>query len=277
MGTGGHFKNRRKMNRILFIAILIAFNLKVIGQQTPNDLGYTHLVFNYKGDKVEILVKSKKGEESVKKPVFFWCQGSLPQPLIKISENGAYGVFPFNPDSLSTKYHIVVAGKPCIPLICETIILGNNFMYLDSTTGRFTKEYSERNLLDYYVERNLKIIKFLRKQKWVSHDKLIVAGHSEGSTIAAKMAIKSSLITHLIYSGGNPMGRIMSMILQNRGIESDTDSTRFADDEIEYWQYVVNNNISMDYSKGDTPKATFEFSDPPINYIEKLKIPVLVS
>ena len=265
------------MNRIIFLAILIAFNLKAFGQLTPKDLGYTHLIYNYKGDKVDILVKSRKGEESVKKPVFFWCQGSLPQPLIIIGEKGAYGVFPFNPDSLSIKYHIVVVGKPYIPLIRETKILGKNFMYLDSTTGKFTKEYSERNLLDYYVERNLKIIKYLRKQNWVSHEKLVVAGHSEGSTIAAKMATKSSSITHLIYSGGNSMGRIMSMILQNRVVESDTDSTRLADKEIEFWQYVVSNKSSMDYSQGDTPKATFEFSEPPVKYIETLKIPVLVS
>jgi hypothetical protein len=265
------------MNRLLFFTILIAFNLKSFGQKTPSDFGYTHLTYNYKGDKVDILVKSKKGEENNRKPLFFWCQGSLPQPLIKIDENGAYGVFPFNPDSLSIKYHLVVVGKPYIPLIYETKNLSNNFMYLDSTTGKFTKEYSERNLLDYYVNRNIEIIKYLRKQNWVSNEELVVAGHSEGSTIAAKMAYKSSIITSLIYSGGNPMGRIMSMILQNRAVESDTDSTRYTNQEFEYWQYVVNNKFSMDYSQGDTPKATYGFSDPPIEYIEKLKIPILIS
>jgi dienelactone hydrolase len=33
----------------------------------------------------------------------------------------------------------------------------------------------------------------------------------------------------------------------------------------------------MDDSQGDTHKATFEFSQPPIEYLVKLKIPVLVS
>lgn len=33
----------------------------------------------------------------------------------------------------------------------------------------------------------------------------------------------------------------------------------------------------MDGSQGDTHKATYEFSQPPIKYMEKLKIPVLVS
>ena len=33
----------------------------------------------------------------------------------------------------------------------------------------------------------------------------------------------------------------------------------------------------MDATKGDTDKATYEFSYPPIDYLLKLKIPVLVS
>jgi pimeloyl-ACP methyl ester carboxylesterase len=39
----------------------------------------------------------------------------------------------------------------------------------------------------------------------------------------------------------------------------------------------VKNKSDMDGSQGDTHKATFEFSEPPIKYLEKLKIPVLVT
>ena len=264
------------MKKLLTLVISIILTLTVFGQtKTAKDYGYTHLIYKFKNDKVDILVKSKKGEENIQKPLFFFCQGSLPKPLIKVDEHSVYGVFPFNPDSLTSKYHIVIISKPYIPLIRETKLLGNNFTYIDST-GKYPKDYSNRNFLDYYVDRNLHIIKYLQKQNWVSNKQLIVSGHSEGSTIASKMAIKSSLITHLIYSSGNPMGRIMSVIQQNRTIETDTDSTKYAEEEIKYWQYVVENKTEMDDSNGDTPKATFEFSNPPIKYLEKLKIPVLV-
>ena len=73
-----------------------------------------------------------------------------------------------------------------------------------------------------YVSRNIEVLKYLRNQNWVSKNKLIVAGHSEGSTIAAKMASIYPEITHLIYSSGNPMGRIMSIIAQDRSAETDT-------------------------------------------------------
>jgi pimeloyl-ACP methyl ester carboxylesterase len=91
------------------------------------------------------------------------------------------------------------------------------------------------------------------------------------------MAADYKKITHLIYAGGNPLGRIMSIIVQSRENETDTDSNRFSEDEIKYWEAVVKNKSSIDGSQGDTHKATFEFSQPPMKYLEKLKIPVLVS
>lgn len=264
------------MKPILFYSFLIVWNTLFGQNKTPQDFGFRHIVFKYKTDNVDILIKSKTGEEDISKPIFFFCQGSLPLPLIKYHGNDSYGVFPFNPDSLSITYHLVIIGKPFIPLMADYNTLSPNFSFIDSS-GKFPKEYSDRNLLSYYVPRNIEIIKYLQKQKWVTTTQLVIAGHSEGSTIAAKMALQYKKITHLIYAGGNPLGRIMSIVGQSRAIETDSDSTRYGEDEIKYWEAVVKNKSSMDGSQGDTHKATFEFSQPPIKYLEKLKIPVLVS
>lgn len=72
------------------------------------------------------------------------------------------------------------------------------------------------------------------------------------------------------------MGRIMSIMQQKRTVETDTDSTQQAEETIKYWQYVVENKTDMDATYGDTPKATYEFSNPSIEYLEKVKIPVLI-
>ncbi len=265
-----------KKSLLFILAIFIIVTRSFTQAKTPQEFGFKHIVFNYKTDKVDILIKSKKGEENIPKPIFFFCQGSLPIPLIKYHEKDVYGVFPFNPDSLSVNYHLVIVSKPYIPVIENYKTLSPSFNYVDSS-GKFPKEYSDRNLLTYYVPRNIAVLKYLQKQKWVSITQLVVAGHSEGSTIAAKMATDFKIITHLIYAGGNPMGRIMSLIEQGRQNETDTDSTRFGEDEIKYWDAVVKNKSDMDDSQGDTHKATFEFSKPPIKYLENLKIPVLVS
>lgn len=264
------------MKKIIILLLVLVTTL-VFGQtKSPEDFGFRHIVFKYKTDNVDILIKSKKGEENVPKPLFFFCQGSLPKPLIKYHEKDVYGVFPFNTDSLSRKYHLVIVSKPNIPVITDYKTLSSSFNYVDSL-GKFPKRYSDRNLLSYYVPRNIAVMKYLQKQKWVTKNQLVVAGHSEGSTIAAKMASEYKKITHLIYAGGNPLGRIMSIIGQSRANETYTDSTRFGEYEIKYWEAVIKNKSDMDGSQGDTHKATFEFSQPPIEYLERLKIPVLVS
>jgi Dienelactone hydrolase family len=263
---------------LTFIAIIL--NGLLFGQnKTPEDFGFRHLQTVYKEDTVDILIKSKKGEEEKPKPLFLFCQGSLPIPLmIKYDSSGKqkiYSVFPFNPDSLIQEYHLIIIGKPNIPLIADEKTLNADMTYSDST-GQFPQKYIDRNLLHYYVERNIAIIKFLRKQPWISKNKLVIAGHSEGSTIAAKIASVYPAVTYLIYSGGNPFGRIMTVIERARVAETDT--TALAEDIIRNWEKIVADSNNMSDNEGDSYKATYGFSvPPPIDYLRKLKIPVLVT
>ncbi|MDP9306321.1 MAG: alpha/beta hydrolase [Thermoproteota archaeon] len=253
----------------------------LFGQNKRPDVDdFRHLQTIYKGDTVDILIKSKKGEEEKPKPLLLFCQGSLPTPLIikydQKGKQGIYNVFVFNTDSLSNDYHLAIIGKPYIPLISEEKLLGPNFTYIDST-GKFPKKYTQRNVLDYYVNRDIEVIEFLQKQNWISKNKLIVCGHSEGSTIAAKLAFENKKVTHLIYANGNPFGRIMSIIGQSRRGETDTDSTRFGEQQFEMWKNVIADSTNMDGIQGDTNKATYVFSIPPIfKNLEQLKIPILV-
>jgi len=259
--------------------LLIVFPLALRAQQGSEKLfGYTHLQTLYKGDTVNMLVKSKAGEENKRKPIFLFCQGSLPIPLmITYTANGKTqvgNVFVFNPDVLTDKYHLVIISKPGIPLITDQRALSDSYTFKDST-GNFPGAYTERNLLDYYVERNKEVIRFLNRQNWVSKEGLVIAGHSEGSTIAAKLALETKAVTALIYSGGNPLGRIMTIIERNRLLEKD--STDLTTEDMVHWQNVVNDPEQMEGTKGDSHKTTYQFSVPPIQYLEKLKIPVLVS
>lgn len=262
------------IRRSLVTIALTLFVLASVGQiKRPEDFGFRHLKTIYKGDTVDILVKSKKGDETKSKPLFLFCQGSLPQPLIKYDEKGMFGVFPFNPEILENDYHLVIVAKPYIAVIAHLDMLGKDFTIVEKS-GRFPLAYTQRNFLDYYVYRNIHVIQFLQKKHWVSKASTVVAGHSEGSTIAAKMASTFPKITHLIYSGGNPLGRILTIIERSRTTE--TDSTLEAEKQFDYWENVTRHPGSLN-SSGDTYKATYDFSIPPIRYLLKLKIPVLVS
>lgn len=259
------------------LTILLLFSSIFLFGQNKEEFGFRHLQTIYKGDTVDILIKSKKGEEFKKKPLLLFCQGSLPIPLIiKYDENGKQGifnVFVFNPDSLSTEYHLAIIGKPFIPLMVDQKSLNNNMTYTDKT-GAFPKEYIERNFLDYFVDRDISVIKFLQKQSWIDKSKLVVAGHSEGSTVAAKLALKFPRVTELIYASGNPLGRILTIIEEDR--IGETDSTKYAENMIKHWKDIVDSSTYMNTKIGDTYKATYDFSIPPMQYLEKLKIPVLV-
>jgi len=262
--------------RIFLLVAISLITIRSYGQDvTPEALGYRHISINFNGDPVDMLVKSGTGDGVKKKPVLFFCQGSLPQPLIKYYDGGAYGVFPFDTDILSEYFHLVIVGKPYIPVSCHVDKLGKNRTCLDAR-GKYPAEYSERNLLSYYAARNAEVIKYLRGQDWVAGGMLIIAGHSEGSTVAAKTATISPYVTHLIYSGGNPSGRMSTLVRQGRATESEQNSS--GESEIAYWKHVMENPMDMDDSHGDTNRAAYEFSYPsPVTYLEELKIPVLIS
>ena len=88
--------------------------------------------------------------------------------------------------------------------------------------------------------------------------------------------MKSNRITHLMYSSGNPFGRIMSIIERDRKSESISDSTKFAEEKFEYWNEVVKHKNDLDDTHGDSFKATYDFSIPAIQYLQKLSIPILI-
>ena len=251
------------------IILLLLISVTTFGQKKPEDFGYRHLTFTYKKLTVDVLIQSKEREENIQKPLFFWCQGSMPQPLLKYDETGLYGTFPFDVDDVLSDYHLVIVGKPGVPLISDVKDLKAEYQYLNENDS-VPKIYSEHNYLDYYVERNDFIIKKLLKEKWVSKNKLVLAGHSEGSTIVAKLATKNKKVTHLIYSGGNPYGRILNILQQQIFIYKDYEV-------IEYWKSVVANKQNITYNGRDTYKATYDFSQPSEIHLKKLKIPVFIT
>ena len=264
--------------RLLLTILLLFYSIFLFGQET-DEFGFRHLQSLYKGDTVDILIKSKKGEEQIKKPLLLFCQGSLPIPLIiKYNENGKkgiYNVFVFNTDSLINNFHVAIINKPFVPLIADKNSLSNALTFTDSL-GNYSTDYTKRNLLDYYVDRNIQVIKFLQKQRFISSARLIVAGHSEGSAIAATIAFKFKKVTELIYSGGSPLGRIMSIIERARN-EQLKDTSRNINEIFEYWRKTVENK-SDDNSTGDTFKGLYQFSNPPLmEMLLKLNIPVLVT
>ena len=104
----------------LLVILFIVLSFYVNAQLKPlNQYGIKHIKFLYKTDTVNILVQNKLGEENIAKPLFLFCQGSGSQPLIKLEGNLMYGIYPFSTKAILAKYHVVIIGKPFVPLIMD--------------------------------------------------------------------------------------------------------------------------------------------------------------
>lgn len=264
------------MRKVPFL-FLLTLSISAFGQLNKvSDLGFKHSRVFFKGDSVDVLMLSKEGDENIAKPLFFFCQGSLPIPLIITAGKTTYPTYPFDTRKLCEKFHLVIVGKPGVPLIADIEELYPDLSYIDKSTGIPPIAYSNNNQLGYYVERNLFVVKWLMKEKNVSAGLLVVAGHSQGARIALEMAAESKQVTHLIYAGGNPCGQIMSMVSSTRQRENRNDSATFAENDFRFYEAIVNDTENIDASNGDSFRSIYSFSKSSMNTFHSLKIPVLV-
>ncbi len=228
----------------------------------------------YKGTSVHYIICSQKGEEDRKKPLFFFCQGSLARPLQYTTDKGTYPVFlPFDLDIITKDYHLIVVSKPAIPVTEDQKNLQENFSY--PKDGLPPVEYIVNNNLDYYYSRNNFILKKLLGKPWADAKRIIAAGHSEGSYVALEMAAHNKKITHLVYSGGNPLGRIMSIISENR--QSTDEEESWNTESIDFWKKTVANSDKKETDQENTSFYNYTLSQNFTQDLLKLKIPVIVT
>jgi dienelactone hydrolase len=260
------------------LALLVWLPLcKATAQQAQlAEWGYQYLTTTFRQDPVDIIVLTKQGDEKKRKPLLLFVQGSLPRPLVLIDKEGKpYRVFPFDAEPLLEAYHLAIIGKPYIPLMSEISALQPNMTYLDTATNNYPRKYIERSNLDYYSARNKAVVMFLQKQPWISTQGLVLAGHSEGASIATRMAIQSENVSRLIYSSSNPMGILSTVISQMR--ETDDASQQAVEEQFKLWEAVVQDPENNTPNGQITNKALYGFYSPPFETLMKLKIPVLIA
>lgn len=174
-----------------------------------------------KTDTIDFIVVDTLLNE--KKPIFLWCQGSLPTPLFCEIENyGPYflggGASNFNYKAIAKDFHLVIISMPKTPVFAKKEHLNKNYHYIPNQQepNQYSKEYINANYLENYVERANAVLNYLSTKSWVNQDKLIVAGHSQGTKVATKLAVQNKNITHLGLFSANPFGRIDQYVREAR-------------------------------------------------------------
>jgi dienelactone hydrolase len=264
----------RRAISLLFLLLLGALSRPAAAQTTPaaprppEAFGYRRLVVMFGRDSVQVLLLSKPGEDTRKKPLLLWEQGSIPTPLVLYDEHGPYTPFGFHPKKVLESCHIAIISKPGIPLTFDVTNQDPNRIFRERQPPAY---YCARNYLDYCVRRDEAVLRYLKKQPWVEASRVVIGGHSQGTSVVAHLAAVPGLVSRAVYLSGNPLGRNMSMLAQARQA-ADTTAAGWI---FRRWQTVVADPSIAD-CKGDDPRNAYGFGTSEMPELLRTKVPVFV-
>jgi pimeloyl-ACP methyl ester carboxylesterase len=272
----------KKLQKTIIILFLVQIsfgqNQKIINNQA------IQFSLKQKNDTIDFILVDTKTD--AKKPIFLFCQGSLPMPLFVKPEKEEMwmiggGITNFDLNEIKKNYHLIVISMPKTPVIANGKDLNKSYCYIPNPNepDEFDKEYVKSDYLENYEKRANEVFKFLRKQKWVDNSKLVVAGHSQGSKVATVITLNNKNVTHLGLFGANPFGRIDQRIRDYRkNAESKQITWQEADQKIDSTYQMLRDSYNVDTLKKEPYLLAWKsFSKPLLNDWLKIKVPTYLA
>ena len=238
-------------------------------------------------DTTTFIVFGSKEDLKVKKPLFFFRQGSQPTPFIHLVGDKYYMATPFHFRDYKDEYHFVMIQKPGVPLVVDTTYFNEyqKAMGQPSTPSEkfVSKKYLANNYLDRYVDQCDKVINYLIRQPFIDSKKVVFCGGSEGFQVGADLvANHNKAVTHTILISGK-QGRRFEVIIQQlrEQIENGEKTFEVGQEQIEkmyqVWEDICQNPTSTDKSFGDTYRAWYSFSQPVLPNLLKIDTPLYIA
>ncbi|SFO07901.1 hypothetical protein SAMN05421741_11937 [Paenimyroides ummariense] len=265
---------------IKLMLFLFLINTITINAQTL--INNEVLLFSIENKTIDFIVADKNLEE--KKPILLFCQGSLPIPLLIKKEDGtteiiAGGVKTLNLEELQKSFYVVVVSMPETPATVSESDLNNQFYFDPRHENQPTELFLKADYVENYVNRAEKVLSFLQNQSWVSNEKLVIAGHSQGTKIASKIALQNKFVTHLGLFNPNPFGRIDEEVRQARlDAQSKkiswTEASTAIDESILFYQHASD---PKNQTEDPSLIAWKSFSQPSLNDWLKIEIPIYIA
>ncbi|MGI8583646.1 MAG: alpha/beta hydrolase family protein [Chitinophagaceae bacterium] len=272
------------IKHFIFLSIFLTVGLKSICQtnskDSPRDFGFSTFSINGSADTINFIVSDTALKQ--RKPVFIFCQGSLPYSLFykEDSTHTWQQSLPFNYKKYWKDFYFVVISKSGIPIFSN--IADSDYYYIDSVTKKTPKKYLENNNLENRVKATNDVINFLIRQGWVDKSKIIIAGHSEGSKVVAKVCASNKKISHAIFLAGNPYSRFdqnirqvqRDVLLNKKSAEEGQTEIDKLNEQIKFWYEHPNDYPGQDK---EPYKNYTSFYEPILPYLLKIKIPLFVA
>ncbi len=262
------------MNKFLtlFLILFLSVNCKAQSIPTKTEI-VEHYGFQQKSieanNEVIVFYTYQKGIKA-KTKLIFYLQGSDPSPQFsyRIKDDKVQKLCWLNGEfnNISEEYLYVVIEK----IGFEKVINEDDIPK--------PKIYQEKNSLGNRVSRVNSVIEHLTSIN--DYEKVIVYGHSEGAPVGAKLATISNKITHLGFWAGNALPDYYDFIIENRiefykGTISDSIAQSRIDKNIDGFKEIVKDSLKTN-GNGYTNLRWWSYSEPPINNLLKLDIPIYV-
>jgi len=141
------------------------------------------------------------------------------------------------------------------------------------------KIYQQKNSLENRVARADQVINEICKKN--NFSKVIVYGQSEGAPVAAKLGTVNNKITHLGFWAGNALPDFYDFVLESRiqfhkGEIPVQEAQKQIDETIDGFVNKIAKDNSNTEGNGYTNKRWWSYSEPPINHLLKINIPIFV-
>jgi len=262
------------MNKIITFISIIILTTSCSAQNIPKKTEIVeHYGFEQKSIEInngEIVFYTYQKDQQPKTKLIVYLQGSDPSPQFsyRIKNDIIQKLCWLNGEfkNLSEEYLYVVIEK-----------VGFEGAINEDDIPK-PKIYQEKNSLENRVVRANSVINYLTANN--AFKKVIVYGHSEGAPVGAKLATVNNKITHLGFWAGNALPDFYDFILENRieyykGSISDSVAQSRIDKNINGFKEIVKDSLNTN-GNGYTNLRWWSYSEPPINNLLKIDIPIYV-
>ena len=235
-------------------------------------------------DTTTFIVWGSKTDLKKKKPMFFFRQGSRPEPLIELYGSSYELRFPFYAKPITDKYHLVMVQKSGTRLMADSTYMEEFNEGMKTGNPKYlTKKYQENNNLDKATAQCNQVINYLVKQPWIDSKRIVFCGGSEGFTVGANLVANfNKSVTHTILFSAHAGRRFEHLIYQNRqAVREGKMTAEEAQKEIEQlykgWEDVCKYPKSIDKSFGDTYYAWHSFSTKNTDNLLRINTPLYIA
>ncbi|MBD0852650.1 alpha/beta hydrolase family protein [Maribacter arenosus] len=262
------------MKTFITFTFLLLFVFNLNGQCNKDLEMYKHFQITVEKDTINYHIYSKNGLDSISN-ILLYVQGSGAFPLYQIKREGKSlwqsGV-PFDLSTIPDGFAFILISKRGIPFCTK---FGEPF--------DVPKIFYDNESLENRANRTSYVIDELVTSKMINPNKVVIIGHSEGSDVVAKLGTINDKVTHIGYwsGGANTQWFDFTMFIRKDVLEgkiTEVQATKRMDSLFFNFKEIASkSNSTMDFWEDNTYRRWNKFSEPAINNLLKIEVPLFVA